>query len=146
LTVDASVAAKWLIEEDRRDLARDVLREGFELLAPDLLLVEVANALRNKVRNSLLDVEQAKNGLVILPRYFSQLIAPDGLLGAAFDIACSINHPVADCVYIACAMRIGAPLLTDDAKLFQKTKMLGATVSAIQLIDWTLGLPVNSAG
>src|ERR1700722_16052105 len=44
------VVVKWFVEEERCGLARDVFREGSELTAPDLLLVEVANAMRNKVR------------------------------------------------------------------------------------------------
>ena len=53
LVIDASVAAKWFVDEPRRDQARDVLGRGMDLIAPDLILVEVANALRNKTRNGL---------------------------------------------------------------------------------------------
>ncbi len=59
LVIDASVAVKWLVVEDRHALARDVLRDGFVLMAPDLLLIEVANALRNKVALKLAEWAQA---------------------------------------------------------------------------------------
>ena len=48
LAIDASVAVKWFIDEPRRDQARDVLVRDFDLVAPDLILVEVANALRTR--------------------------------------------------------------------------------------------------
>lgn len=37
----------------------------------------------------------------------------------ALDIAIDIKHPVYDCIYIACAEAIHAPLVTDDQKLFR---------------------------
>lgn len=46
--VDASVAVKWVIPEVLSDAA-DRVRDGEDdILAPDLLLVEVANALWRK--------------------------------------------------------------------------------------------------
>lgn len=38
--VDASIAAKWFLEEDLSDAARRVLRRGNNLYAPDFLLLE----------------------------------------------------------------------------------------------------------
>jgi hypothetical protein len=139
VVIDASVAVKWLVIEDRHLVARDVLRDGFALIAPDLLLIEVANALRKKVRAALADLAQAKAAIVVLPRYFDRLFQPGETLSQAFDIACQINHPVADCVYLACARESGAALLTDDATLHQKAKALGADVKVILLTDWVVG-------
>jgi predicted nucleic acid-binding protein len=53
LVIDASVAVKWFVDEPRRDQTRDVPGRDMDLIAPDLILVEVANALRNKTRNGL---------------------------------------------------------------------------------------------
>jgi predicted nucleic acid-binding protein len=146
LVVDASVAVKWLVAEDRHDVARDVLRDGFVLLGPDLLLTEVSNALRNKVRARLIGVDQARAGLADLPQYFDRFFTPVETLVEAFELACRINHPVADCVYIACAILSDAVLLTDDAGLHQKTKMIGADLKSVLLTTWTPGLPVSPTG
>lgn len=135
LVIDASVAVKWLLVEDRHELARDVLEDGFELIAPDLLLVEVANALRNKFRAGLVAKAQADSAIEALPGYFDSFFRPSDVLANAFDIACGINHPVADCIYLACAIETGAPLLTDDAALFAKSKTLSG-VKIILLRDW----------
>ncbi len=129
--------------EDRDYIARDVLRDGFVLLAPDLLLTEAANALRKKVLANLLGATQANLGLTLLPTYFSRFFGPLETLVEAFEMACAINHPVADCVYLACAIRSDAVFLTDDAKLHQKAITLGAKLKTILLINWTPGLPVS---
>ena len=44
LIIDASVAVKWLVDEPRRDQARDVLGRDMDLIAPDLILVEVGKS------------------------------------------------------------------------------------------------------
>ena len=138
LVIDASVAVKWFVDEPHRDQARDVLGRDMDLIAPDLILVEVANALRNKIRNGFADKSLMQTALKKLPGMFDQLIGARETLDEAFEIGCRINHPVSDCVYLACAKMSGAALLTDDATLFQKSTTFGA--EALLLSSWTLGL------
>ncbi len=140
VVIDASVAVKWLVDEDRDRLARGVLRDGFVLLAPDLLLTEAANALRNKVRAALIGTMQAREALTHLPNFFDRFSSASELLIDAFEMACRLNHPVADCMYVVCAIQSGAILLTDDQALNQKAKMLGADIKTVLLSDWTPGL------
>lgn len=147
LVIDASVAVKWFIEDEvRRDLASDVLREGFDLFAPDLILVEVANALRNKVRLGLAQYDQSRASLSTFPGLFSRLLAQIETFHEAFEIGCTINHPVLDCAYLACAKMTGAALLTDDATLFQKCRAFDIGAKALLLSDWTIGLPAEPTG
>jgi len=89
LIIDASVAVKWFVEEAGRDLACDVLRDGFDLFAPDLALVEVANALRNKVRLGLAKYEQARASLTIFPGLFSRLVPQIETFREAFALRLS---------------------------------------------------------
>ncbi len=50
MTVDASVAAKWLVSEDHRKEARALLGPRIERYAPDLLPLECASAIWKKAR------------------------------------------------------------------------------------------------
>ena len=140
LVIDASVAVKWFIEEDRCELARDVFREGIELVAPDLIFTEVANAMRKKVRDGEVAMEQARNALTGLANLFNRLVGPRDILVQSFEFACEIRHAVPDCVYLACASIAGAALLTDDETLFLKAGALKTAVKAMRLRDWTPGL------
>ena len=45
LVVDASIAVKWSVIEQDSDLAAKLIESDHELIAPELLAVEVANAL-----------------------------------------------------------------------------------------------------
>ncbi len=53
VVVDASVAFKWLVEEENSDKATELTRlwddEGVQLAAPSLMPFEVANALHRRV-------------------------------------------------------------------------------------------------
>lgn len=45
LIVDASVAVKWFSEEEQSDLAETLLASMELLIAPDLVIAEIGNAL-----------------------------------------------------------------------------------------------------
>ena len=53
VVIDASVAVKWYVTEAWRTEARSVLASAAERIAPDIILTEVANALRRKVTEGM---------------------------------------------------------------------------------------------
>ena len=58
LVIDASIAIKWVVEEDGTPLAL-ALRQKAKLIAPDLLVPECANILWKKVQRNELVKEEA---------------------------------------------------------------------------------------
>jgi predicted nucleic acid-binding protein len=146
LVIDASVALKWFVDEPRRDRARGALSRDFELVAPDLLLVEGANGLRNKVRNGLAERDRMLAALTKLPDMFDRWIGARETIRDAFEIGCAINHPIADCIYLACSKLADVALLTDDATLFQKARTFDLGAKTLLLSDWTPGLPASPTG
>ena len=65
VVVDASVALKWVIEEDGSEAAGALLLEE-PLAAPDLLMVECANVLWAKARRRVLTRDLACAALAAL--------------------------------------------------------------------------------
>jgi len=57
VVVDASAALKWILDENGRAAALELLEEDV-LHAPDFVLVEVANVLWSKVRRHMLEQPQ----------------------------------------------------------------------------------------
>ena len=55
-----------------------------------------------------------------LPRFFDDLVPAVGLAARAFAIAKALRHPVYDCLYVALAERLGAHMVTADAKLIER--------------------------
>lgn len=115
LIVDASVAVK----EAGSAPARDLVCNGPRLFAPDLILLEIGNALRKKLARGLIGLTQAAAGISAVERAFTGLTGTRTLSDAAVKLAFELNHPVYDCVYLALASREDFPLVTADRKLFE---------------------------
>lgn len=117
LIVDASVAVKWLAEEAGSAAARILGGVADPLIAPDLVIVEVGNALWKKLQQGAVSRTQATLGLRKLPSLFAQL-HPDGPLSErALELAIDLKHPIYDCFYLALALRENATLVTADARM-----------------------------
>ena len=120
VTVDASVVIKWFVAEARHEEARTVLGHRIERHAPDFVLVECANVLWKKARiGEIADPGPFVEELLRL-RDVLTLHRTESLLPVAVRTAGALDHPVYDCLYLACAERTGGVLLTDDRKLAGK--------------------------
>ncbi len=115
LVVDASVAVKWLVEEEGSDTAGRLLEGDHDLHAPRLMASEVANALWRKVR--LGEIARGEAGVLItavteMPLHWSN---DETICADAVRLAVTLDRPAYDCVYLALAHRIGAKVVTADA-------------------------------
>lgn len=111
-------AALRLITQDpaAADLARQVEQMAL-LLAPELMLTEVANALWKLQRAGGLEGIDPQV-LLADARDLVDQIEPDRTLQVeALALACHLNHPVYDCLYLALARREAASLLSTDQRL-----------------------------
>ncbi|MFG1479954.1 type II toxin-antitoxin system VapC family toxin [Xanthobacter sp. V4C-4] len=136
LIVDASVAVKWCVEEEEADIAEIVLRSAKEIRAPRLLFGEVANAIWKKVWRGDLLPRTGMEAISLLPGCIHTVVDKDELLFTALEIAVTYNHPVYDCVYIACAREFDLPLVTADARLLRKFRSSPYGPSILLLSDW----------
>ena len=118
LVIDASVAVKWVIEEEGTKEA--LALRGLALTAPDLLIAECANILWKKVRRSELSEREAAFAAGLLARADIDLVAMRPYLETAVTIALALDHPAYDCVYIALAEAEGLRFVTADTSLVRK--------------------------
>ena len=116
LVVDASVAVKWLVDEEGSEAARQLMLTDHMLYAPRLMASEVGNALINKVRRGLIDSQTAR----LLSSHISQMPVnwseDESISADAVRIAISLGRPVYDCVYMALAHRVGGQVVTADSR------------------------------
>lgn len=120
LTVDASVVVKWFVPEALSEEARILLGDGLSLCAPDLVLVEFANTIWKKVRRGeLADHQPYINELPHLSEVITLYPAYD-LLASTAQIAQKLDHPIYDCLYLACAEATRSILVTADRKFANK--------------------------
>jgi predicted nucleic acid-binding protein len=115
---DASVVVKWFVPEVHSAAALRVLDGGHELVAPDLLLPEVGNALWKKARKGEITAGQARQILRALD-VSPVRIEPSGtVLEVAFEIASALGRSVYDGLYVALAVVHSGLLVTADRKLY----------------------------
>ena len=134
LIVDASIAVKWLIAEPHSHEARRLLAPRIVLHAPDFILTEVANVIWKKARRK--DIPSPQPYIEELANITDAVgLQPSTeLVIKAAALAVQIDHPVYDCVYLACAEAGSAPLVTADERLAQRAKAAYPTVEV-----WNIG-------
>jgi predicted nucleic acid-binding protein len=129
IVVDASVAAAWLVADARSEEAVVVLAEQQDLIAPDLLIVEVANALWKRILRDELAEETAEKLLTYLTDAGLDLVPSRTLILPGLRLAYTLRHPIYDCLYLALAQDRSGQLATLD-------KRMAAAAGAIGLPLW----------
>lgn len=115
-TVDASIVVKWYISENHSEEARLLLGHRLERHAPDFVLVEFANTIWKKARRG--EIADPRTYLDELPEVRDAIgLYPDAeLIERAAELSAAMDHPVYDCLYLACAETTGSTLITADRK------------------------------
>ena len=124
VVVDASLAVKWLVEEDDSDkahaalqswVARDITR-----IAPHLMPFEVANALHRRVLRGELNVGDSIRLIARLLESRLELHQPPDLHVRALQLASQLKQNAAyDAHYLALAESVGCELWTADERLYR---------------------------
>jgi predicted nucleic acid-binding protein len=122
--VDASVAAKWFPPLDREPLASEAhavlnrwIQGEIDLLAPDLIWIEIANILWRSVRQNRCSLREADSVLALMHEQGLPTVPAQALLDSAFRIAVRHGRAAYDNLYVALAVDRDSQLVTADEKL-----------------------------
>lgn len=115
LVVAASAGCKWGIEAAGSAAAEALLAAGEPLVAPDLIVPEMANALATRLRRGEIVATQADPALGVLVGSLDEILPTATLAGRAVAIATRLQHPDCDCFQAALAEHRSARLVTADA-------------------------------
>jgi len=119
LVVDASVAVRWYVESPGTPAAIAILDSDEPLVAPDLMVAEVANVAWKLVRAGQISHIHGARIVAALPSAFSNLKSAASLATRALEISSHLDHPVYDSIYIALAEFHHAQLITADDRLLR---------------------------
>jgi predicted nucleic acid-binding protein len=119
LVLDASVAVRWFIDVPASERAYRLIASEDRLLAPDLVISEIASALWKAVRFANLAPATAAEAMVAAGAAFHELVSARMLADRALAIALDLRHPVYDCFYLALAEARGSRLVTADDRLLR---------------------------
>jgi predicted nucleic acid-binding protein len=133
--VDGSVAAKWYFPEPGHEAADRVLAARIagerRLFAPDLIVPEFLNLVWKRVRRRECSREAAEQILELWDVDRPDVVASRELAAQAFELALSLGHPVYDCLYLALALELDAPLVTADQELARAARRVSERVELI---------------
>jgi len=118
LVIDASIAIKWVINEDDTSQAL-ALRQTARLIAPELLAVECANILWKKTQRQELSRQEALFAARLLQGASLELRPTRSLLETATRIAIDLKHPAYDCLYLALAVESECRFVTADRRFLR---------------------------
>jgi predicted nucleic acid-binding protein len=141
LIIDASVAAKWFLQEQDSDKAisvRDAHIDGrIRLTAPDLIVYEVANALNYNPK--ILDAQLASQ-IQDLHDYDLDLVPPSTEYTKRIGkTARELSVSVYDASYVTLSDMIATNLVTADKKLHEKTAKKRQSILLQELgLTWNL--------
>jgi len=132
--LDTSVAVKWFVTEEDSERAADLqqahLRDDLQLHAPDILLMEMANALRYSGR---LSEERILEDLETFSALGVEIISFSiDLLNSAVSLSLEHDLAVYDAYFLALAQAMEIPLITADRKMLSR---LTAEDGALDLKD-----------
>jgi predicted nucleic acid-binding protein len=119
LVLDASAVVRIIEGSDQSATYAEAVLQADLVLAPELMLTEVANALWRLQRAGQLEADGVRLRLSRATELVDHIEPDRHLHVEALALACHLDHPVYDCLYLALARREAAGLMTADRRLQQ---------------------------
>jgi predicted nucleic acid-binding protein len=136
LILDASVLFESLIESVLGDAARSLVISEPSLRAPDLIEVEIAGAITKAVRRKDIEARLAPALFAHARRVMPDVDPSAPLVQRAFALSLALNHPLADCIFLAHAEARGDRRVTADQRFVSKLMGTAHERHAAYLGDW----------
>jgi predicted nucleic acid-binding protein len=108
------------------------LRSDDHLIAPELVIAEIANAAWKFVISDRMIAESAMSAVREVVKAFEELVPISVLKDRALAIAIELRHPAYDCLYLALAERDTSPLVTANDRLIRRC----AGMPFEKLVQW----------
>ncbi|WP_396595544.1 type II toxin-antitoxin system VapC family toxin [Brevundimonas sp. R86498] len=120
IVVDASVALKWVFDEEYGDEAVALRNAPDVPIAPTLMLIEAGNALWRRVGREELNAEEAAELLRVLHGLPVGYVEEQALVAPALALATAMQHPIYECIYLALALQEDVQIATADVRFARK--------------------------
>ncbi|MES2336965.1 MAG: type II toxin-antitoxin system VapC family toxin [Pseudomonadota bacterium] len=137
IVIDASLAAKFVIAEADTATARHWFAALVEdVAAPDLIAIEVSQAIVRRVNMRDASVVAGRNALdewqaILRAGGITLLRTTLADVGSAAELAMTLGHPIKDCIYLVLAMAQDCELATCDVRFATKAR---AVYPAVKLL------------
>ena len=120
LVVDASVALKWFIHEDRREDALALIDLQVPLVVPDLFRSEFTNILWKKVKRQEITQSAAEVLTERIDNFVTHVAVDAEMARKALGYGVALDHPTYDLIYLVLAEQLGTKFVTADRRFAAK--------------------------
>jgi predicted nucleic acid-binding protein len=117
--LDASVAAKWYVNEEYSTSALQLAETNPNWIVPDLFFAEVGNVMWKKVRRGEIDEIDAKEAVSLLNQLEFKVYDAKSLIDSALKLAFQFECTVYDGLYLSAAIMENCPFVTADRKFYR---------------------------
>lgn len=118
IVVDANVIAYRVLANDRTTLALRLFDMDGEWISTSLWEYEFSNILAMPLRNEAWNVQQAVNALRDARKFLARVMEPS--TETVFEIVRRHKITAYDAQYVALAIELNVPLVTEDKELLKK--------------------------
>ena len=129
IVLDANATIEIVLNRPNSDRLRETVEEAEEVLAPDLLLAEIVNAIWKCHHFAKLDVNVCDRALDDAVSLVDTFVPAREIHREAFALSRATNKPAYDMFYLALAQREDAVLLTLDQSLKKEAVRRGIRVA-----------------
>lgn len=120
--IDACVAIKWFLPEEGYKKAGAILKTHNKMIAPDLFFIEIDAIITKKVRQKLVDREDAYRIYREIRNIPFEIIPYTLISGIAFDLSSALSITQYDACYLSVALEFNQKLYTADKRFFNGMK------------------------
>lgn len=120
--IDACVAIKWFLPEEKYKEAGDILSQHDRLYAPDLFEIEIDSIITKKVRQKLIETEDAYRIFEEIRNIPIQIIPYKLIEKLAFDLSVALPVTQYDACYLAVAIEYNEKVITADKRFVRGLK------------------------
>ena len=117
IVLDCSAAMEIALDSKLGKAFQSLFLPNEKVVAPSLYELEVANAVWKFVHAGLLDVGEGRELMLNALALVDRLIPIEELIDEIYTEGVALDHSIYDMAYMVLARRMGATLLTHDARL-----------------------------
>lgn len=117
IVLDCNAAFAIAMNREDGKALEALMLEGERIIAPQLLVAELASTARKYVRGNVLSYEQALEAIRDTMRYIDEFVPAEAYCEEVFSEAIRLNHSAYDMFYFVLARRTASTLFTFDKGL-----------------------------
>lgn len=131
VTLDVSAAVEMIMGRPKQQAIIDNLKKATWITTPSLYISEVSNVMwkYNSIQNY--SAEKLTHKANHLVKLIDEFIPTDELYEEAISLACQLDHPAYDAMYLVASRRRNSTLITLDKKLIQAAQKVNIPVVSL---------------